>query len=55
MPVYNMATCASVETSLASTAEQMTVTATVYVLVIRLEIVELSGIIPSSPSVSSLQ
>lgn len=50
-----MVTCVSVVTSLASMAELTTSIVTVYVLVIRQEIVELSGIIPSFLSVSLLR
>lgn len=51
----SMVTCVSVVTSLASMAELTTSIVTVYVLVIRQEIVELSGIIPSFLSVSLLR
>ena len=48
MLVCSMDTCVSVVTSSASTAEPTIATVTVCALAIRLEIVDLSGIIPSS-------
>lgn len=54
MLVYSMDTCVSVVTSLASMAEPTIATVTVCALVIRLGIVALSGITPSSLLVRTL-
>ena len=55
MQAFSMDTCVSVVTSSASTDELMIATVTVCALVIRLDIVALSGIIPSSLLVSTLK